>query len=145
MKRILVCVDASPRAPLVLEAAADLARRTGARLSLLRTIGVPAEIDQELLVHSPAGVIETMTARANRDLAKLAETLPESLVEGTYVHVGTPWDTICREAKLLDVDLVLLGSHGYSGFDRILGTTAAKVVDHADRSVMVVRQRPHPR
>jgi nucleotide-binding universal stress UspA family protein len=34
---------------------------------------------------------------------------------------------------------VVLGSHGYSGFDRILGTTAAKVVNHCDRSVLVVR------
>ena len=145
MKRILVCLDASPRAPFVLEAAADLARRTGSRLCILRTIGIPAEIDQELLVHSAAGVIETMTAKAKSDLAKLAETLPESSVEGIHVHVGTPWDSICREAKLLDADLVVLGSHGYSGFDRILGTTAAKVVNHCDRSVMVVRPLPPPR
>jgi nucleotide-binding universal stress UspA family protein len=31
------------------------------------------------------------------------------------------------------------GSHGSGGLDRILGTTAAKVVDHADRNVRVVR------
>jgi universal stress protein F len=142
MNRILVCLDASSRAPFVLEAAADLARRTGARLCLLRTVGIPAEVDQELLVHSAAGVIETMVGKAQRDLAKLAESLPEPSVEGIHVHVGTPWDTICREAKELDVDLVVLGSHGYSGFDRILGTTAAKVVNHADRSVMVVRPPP---
>jgi nucleotide-binding universal stress UspA family protein len=62
-------------------------------------------------------------------------------VEGIHVHIGTPWDTICREATSLDCDLVVLGSHGYSGFDRILGTTAAKVTNHCDRSVLVVRPR----
>jgi nucleotide-binding universal stress UspA family protein len=37
------------------------------------------------------------------------------------------------------VDLIVIGSHGYDALDRLLGTTAAKVVNHADRSVLVVR------
>jgi nucleotide-binding universal stress UspA family protein len=140
MKRILVCLDASPRAQLVLETALDLAQRTGARLALLRAIGLPPEVDQEMLVHAAATVVETMMGRAKTELAELAKKIPPTLFEGVHVHIGTPWDTICREAKSLEVDLVVLGSHGYSGFDRILGTTAAKVVNHCDRSVLVVRQ-----
>jgi len=139
MKRILVCLDASPRAPRVLEAAADLAQRSGARMCLLRTVGLPPEVDQAMFVHAAADVIDTMTARAKLELEALARDLPSSLLEGVHVHIGTPWDLICREAKSLDCDLVVLGSHGYSGFDRILGTTAAKVVNHCDRSVLVVR------
>ena len=38
-------------------------------------------------------------------------------------------------------DCIVIGSHGYSGFDRILGTNAAKVVNHAECSVLVVRER----
>jgi nucleotide-binding universal stress UspA family protein len=38
-----------------------------------------------------------------------------------------------------DVDLIVIGSHGYHDADRVLGTTAAKVVNHADHSVLVVR------
>jgi nucleotide-binding universal stress UspA family protein len=140
MKRILVCLDASPRAPWVLETAADLAKRSGARLNLLRTVGIPPEVDQAMFVHAAADVIETMMNRAKAELAVLAKDVAPALVEDIHVHIGTPWDTICREAKSLDVDLVVLGSHGYSGFDRILGTTAAKVVNHCDRSVLVVRQ-----
>src|SRR6202022_4640842 len=44
MKRILVCIDGSPRGPSVLHAAATLARTTGAKLLLCRSIGVPAEL-----------------------------------------------------------------------------------------------------
>ena len=95
-----------------------------------------------MFVHAAVDVIETMTTRAKLELQELASDIPPSLVEGIHVHIGTPWDTICREAKSLDCDLVVLGSHGYSGFDRILGTTAAKVVNHCDRSVLVVRQPP---
>ena len=145
MKRLLVCLDASPRAPSVLETAADLARRTGARMIILRSVGIPPEVDQAMLAHAAADVIETMTGKAKVDLEQLTKDLPSTLIEGIHVHVGTPWDTICREAKSIDCDLVILGSHGYSGFDRILGTTAAKVVNHCDRSVLVVRQPPRGR
>jgi nucleotide-binding universal stress UspA family protein len=142
MKRILVCLDASPRAPLVLAAAADLGRRTGARLCLLRSVGVPPEIDQEMLVRAAADIVETMLATAKQELAELAKDLPPALIDSVHVHVGTPCDTICREATELDCDMVVLGSHGYSGFDRILGTTAGKVVNRCDRSVLVVRPKP---
>ena len=57
------------------------------------------------------------------------------------MHVGIPWDTICSVAKEEDVDLIVIGSHGYDILDRIVGTTAAKVVNHADRSVLVVRHK----
>ena len=39
-------------------------------------------------------------------------------------------------------DLIVIGSHGYGAIDRVLGTTAAKVVNHADRTVLVVREKP---
>ena len=142
MERILVCLDASPRAPFVLATAVKLAERVGGRLHLLRTVGLPPEIDQEVLVHAPADVIEIMSRKAKLELEALAKNQPSVEIEGIHVHVGTPWDTICREAKTLDCDLVMLGSHGYSGFDRVLGTTAAKVVNHCDRSVFVVRPPP---
>ncbi len=142
MNRILVCLDASPRAAYVLATATDLARRAGGRMSLLRTIGIPPEIDQTMFVRAEADMIETMLAQAKRDLLELAKGVPPELLEGIHVHVGTPWDAICREAKVLDSDLVVLGSHGYSGIDHILGTTAAKVVNHCERSVLVVRQPP---
>jgi nucleotide-binding universal stress UspA family protein len=142
MKRILVCLDASPRAPFVLASAAKLAGQIGARSCLLRAVGLPPEIDQEVLVHAAKDVIETMTSNAKRELETQAKQHPLIEIEGIHVHVGTPWDTICREAKALDCDLIILGSHGDSGFDRFLGTTAAKVVNHADRSVFVVRPLP---
>ena len=144
MKRILVCLDASPRAPFVFATAAKLAGQIGARLCLLRAIGLPPEINRELLVRAAADILVTMTNEAKRDLEALAKKHPLVEIEGIHVHVGTPWDTICREAKELECDIVMLGSHGYSGFDRILGTTAAKVVNHCDRSVFVVRPLPAP-
>ncbi len=142
MNPILVCLDASPRASLVLAAAADIAQRTGARMALLRAVGIPPELENLVSVQRGANLIETMTEKAKAELQVLAKDIPDGSIEGLHVHIGTPWDTICREATTLDCDLVVLGSHGYGALDRILGTTAAKVVNHCDRSVLVVR--PHP-
>lgn len=137
--RLLVCLDASKRAPFVLAAATDFARRASAKMVLLRTVGLPPEVDQEMFVHAAADVIETMKSRAKLELEGLAKDIPASLLERVEVQIGTPWDTICREAESLDCDLVILGSHGYSGIDRLLGTTAAKVVNRCSRSVLVVK------
>ena len=142
MKRILVCLDASPRAAFVLATASNLAVKTGAKLVLLRSVGLPAEIDQEFYVHAAASMTDLLVDKAKKELDLLAKDLPAGIVEGYDVHIGTPWDTICREAKARDCDLVVLGSHGYSGMDRVLGTTAAKVVNHCERSVLVARTKP---
>ncbi len=139
MKRILTCLDASPRAPKVLEAAVDLAKRTGAKLVLFRAVGLPPELKEDIFAVSPTEIVEHLLKNAKDDLATRAKSVPPDLLDGTYTHVGAPWDIICREAQRLDCDLIVIGSHGYGGLDRVLGTTAAKVVNHADRSVLVVR------
>jgi universal stress protein F len=141
MKRILVCLDASPRSVFVLQTATDLAVKTGAKLVLLRSVGLPAEIDQEFYVHAAGSMTDMLVDKAKKELEVLSKDVPAGVIEGFDVHIGTPWDTICREAKARDCDLVVLGSHGYSGMDRILGTTAAKVVNHCERSVLVARTK----
>jgi nucleotide-binding universal stress UspA family protein len=141
MKRILVCLDSSTRARTVLKAAHDLARRTGAKMVLFRSVGLPPELDHELFTLSPQDVRGALLARAERELETIAEGVEPELIDSVRVRVGVAWDAISTEARELDCDLIVLGSHGYSGLDRIIGTTAAKVVNNADRSVLVVRER----
>jgi nucleotide-binding universal stress UspA family protein len=140
MKTILVALDTSPRAPYVLAAAIDLAHRTSARLTLFRSVGVPPEIDQEEVIGMPPKAFaEKLVASAKQALMRFREEVPSELLEAVEVKVGTPWGAICDEARKIKADLIVIGSHGYGGLDRILGTTAAKVVNHADCSVLVVR------
>src|SRR5262249_52175656 len=75
------------------------------------------------------------------EIEEAAATVPPELLDGAYAQVGVAWDAICSAAREHDVDLIVIGSHGYGLLDRLLGTTAAKVVNHADRSVLVVRAR----
>jgi universal stress protein F len=139
MDRILVGLDASSRAGGVLAAAADLARRTGARLILFRAVGVPHEIPPEAYSMTPAALASMLERDAKRYLDQVAAELPSGIVAETLVAVGTPWQAICAAADHHAADLIVIGSHGYSGIDRLIGTTAAKVVNHAKGSVLVVR------
>jgi nucleotide-binding universal stress UspA family protein len=123
----------------VLAAAADLARKGDARLVLFRAVGLPKDLPLEAYAMSPDDVIGTLKARAERELAELGRTLRSDIAYETRVEVGVPWQAICDAGRESSAALVVLGSHGYSGLDRLIGTTAAKVVNHADRSVLVVR------
>lgn len=141
MNRILVAVDSSKRAHDVLDAAIDLARRTSSKVRLLRVVGLPPELPPGLFAAPPTQLVETYLEAAKRDLAELENDVPPELLDGATVQVGVAWDGICSYAREHDMDMIVIGSHGYGIIDRIVGTTAAKVVNHADRSVLVVRSR----
>ena len=139
MKKILVGLDGSPRAEGVLAAAVQLARASGARLHLFRGVGVPVEVPRIAWSVSPDELEAILEREARQALEARARGLPAELVAGVSVALGAPWQAICEAARREDVDLIVIGSHGYGALDRVLGTTAAKVVNHADRSVLVVR------
>jgi universal stress protein F len=141
MKRILVPLDGSERAALVLEDAAKLAKLVGAKLVLFRAVTVAPELPHDALVATGAKLEDLLLGNARADLQRLAKQVSPELVEELVTELATPWDGICRAAKKVDADLIVIGSHGYGGLDRLLGTTAAKVVNHAERNVLVVRTR----
>jgi universal stress protein F len=142
MERILACLDGSARAPHVLATAIELARRIGARVRLFRAVGIPPELPDRVYQTSPNDLPKMLLEDAKTQLMELSRSISPELLDGVYVRLGQPWDAICRAAIEQSADLIVIGSHGYGGIDRVLGTTAAKVVNHADRSVLVVRQRP---
>ncbi len=141
MKRILCCLDDSPIAARVHHTAHLVAHATGGRVTQLRVLGLlhDGEARPGILDMTPAALLGERENHARAELDALAALEPAAARGPIVIRVGVPWDAICREARELDVDLIVLGAHRYHGVDRILGTTSAKVVDHADRSVLVVR------
>jgi nucleotide-binding universal stress UspA family protein len=141
MKCILVGLDGSPREPDVLQVAADLTERYGAQLVLFRSIGLPPEVPQDIRNASGISLNEFLTQQAEAGLNACAARLPAGLKDRHRLRtvIATPWQGICGVAREERADLIVIGSHGYGGLDRLLGTTAARVVDHAPCSVLVVR------
>ena len=79
-KTILVALDNSPRAPAVLDHAAELARRFGGQLVLFRAVGIPLEIPPQAFSQPPAALPRLLEAHARDELAARAKELPPSLV-----------------------------------------------------------------
>ena len=139
MKRILVALDSSNRAERVLGAAMRLAEMANAKLVIYRAIGIPPDMPHELFSMTDEPIEDYLLDHAHRELGRLVKHLPKERLEKVTTSLATAWDGICTAAKENDVDLIVIGSHGYGGLDRLLGTTASKVVNHADRNVLVVR------
>jgi nucleotide-binding universal stress UspA family protein len=139
MKTILVALDTSPRSAEVLDRAAAIAKSSAAELHLLRVVGLPPELPPDSFRSSPAQVVEALRSAAAGQLEVLAASLDPTVARRRGRGRGAPWAVICEAAKELAADLVVVGSHGYDALDHLLGTTAAKVVNHAKCSVLVVR------
>ena len=140
MKRILVCLDGSPAQKSVLDTAAMISGALGAKLILFHAVAIPVHLPPQALAVPPTDVGGLLSDLARKQLEELAKSQP-GMIERIQIEIGTAWRAVCDTAKADDVDLVVIGSHSYGGIDRLLGTTAAKIVDHAPCSVYVVRMR----
>ena len=141
IESILVALDGSPVARRVLDAALEVADRFDAKLTLYRAVVVPP--DFAAAAYNPTGdpLPTLLHQRAAEELRALAQGHPRALASAPVVTDGQPWRAICQAAEDLGVDLIVIGSHGYAGWDRLLGTTAQHVVNHSTRSVLVVHSK----
>lgn len=141
MKRILVGLDGSAREREVLLAAQDLAERYGAELILFRAVGLPSEMPAEAYLKPELSLLDLLQGKASAALEACAGTIPEPLRSRVRlkVSVANPWRGMCAAALEEEADMIVIGSHGYGALDHVLGTNAARVVNHAQCSVLVVR------
>ena len=139
--KILVGLDGSPMEREVLAAAREQARTTQSKLVLFRALTLPVDLPAAVYQLSPDRAAQLIESMARTHLDALAAEVPAAQLGGVRVEFGTPWRAVCEAAIDENADMVVIGSHGYHGLDRLLGTTAAKIVNHIDRSVLVVRPR----
>jgi nucleotide-binding universal stress UspA family protein len=138
-KTILVGLDGSPRQPKVLEHAIALAEAFDGRLHLARAMAIPLSIPAAAWTLQGDDFSRFLVEHGRRELEEAAASLGTSRVAEVHCRIGQPHDVIVALAGELPADLVVIGSHGYEGVDRLLGTTAGKVVNRAPCSVLVVR------
>ncbi len=139
MSLYIVGLDGSARAPAVLSRAAHLARAGKAKLLVVRSVGLPHELSPDLYGFSPDVLPDVLVAAARKELDPLVASTCEGIEVEIDALIGTPWRTLCNLAKEKGADLLIVGTHGHNVLDTLLGTTAARVVNHAPCSVLVVR------
>lgn len=141
IRRLLVAIDESERAALVLQTAAELAQAFGAILIPMRVLLVPPAFPPSARVSRPDPLAPHLEAAAREDLLHATEGLKGISIAVPVIRTGTPWREIVQSSEELDVDLVVIGSHGYGGWDRVLGTTAGEIANRARRNVLIVHER----
>lgn len=141
-ERLLVPIDFSEHADLALASAGALARRLGAELDVLHVI---SELSYPDPYFADAAALRAMT-KAARDRvpealsAKVAELLQGDVPTETHMEVGTPAPAIAEFAKERGTDMIVIGSHGRTGMERVfLGSVAEGVVRRAPCPVLTVK------
>jgi nucleotide-binding universal stress UspA family protein len=147
--RILVPLDGTPRAERALAVAARIARASHGSIVLLQAIGVPFEygtyvygsyVTQTPMLAQEALDAEQAKAQAYLTIVQQSEKLAGIPVE-TKVQVGTAAATIEDLANEEKIDLIVMCSHGDTGFKRwVLGSVAQKVGRHSHIPVLVLNQ-----
>ncbi|HUJ28648.1 MAG TPA: universal stress protein [Myxococcales bacterium] len=138
-RTILAAVDGSPRAAGVAHTAFEIAARFGGTVHLYRAIEMPPDL-AAAGANQPDTLQPFLEQRVRRELEALGAGKPDAVMEPPAVLHGQPWRDILATAQRLNADLIVIGSHGYGGWDRVLGTTTSKVALHADRCVLVVHE-----
>ncbi len=150
-RRILVPVDGSPTSNLGLREAIGLAKSGRARLRVLNVL------DEKIVVpgvdaYSPADVATLVSAlnldgrKAVKDAVELARRhgvrVDAEMAEGRGRYVS---DVIIDAAKLARADLIVMGTHGRRGLNRLLmGSDAERVLRATPVPVLFVRGEPAP-
>lgn len=133
LKKILVPVDFSLCSRKALYYAAPFAKQFGAELTLMFVVQIyPTTV--ELAELDPI-------REAKAELEDLRKSVSHVVPTKTVLRYGEPQGEIVRAARDLEMDLIILATHGRSGVARaLLGSTAEKVVRHAGCPVLVVRE-----
>lgn len=137
---ILAALDGSHASDGVVTMAARLSRSPGAELHLIHVIDSLFEADQAMLAESAA----ERRARHQQHLAHAVQQLAEHGVTAPQEHLveGASENLILDVAEKLRADLILVGTHGRKGLNRLLvGSVSEAVTRHAHCPVMVVRQK----
>lgn len=135
---ILVPTDGSEPADAAVEHAIDLAGSSGATLHVLSVVDSSAYTSLDVSSESVLDSLETRAREATETVAEMATDAGVDTV--TEVSVGSPHAQITDYAETTDVDLIVMGTHGRTGLDRVLlGSVTERVVRAASCPVLTVR------
>ncbi len=146
IRRVLFATDFSEGSSHALPYAADIARQYGAKLFLVHVIYDVAKSAGWYVPHvSIDEIYNDMEKSARAELEKSFVDEMRGLSDIEHVVLkGIPYEEISKFAAEKRIDLVVLGTHGRRGIDRMLfGSTAEQVVRNAPCPVLSVRIPKH--
>jgi nucleotide-binding universal stress UspA family protein len=152
LRTLLCATDLGPRGPDVLRHAAGLAHHFGARLHIIHAIEplsefaqfwintiVPEDLRQPLHADNHAAVQQALQQRLDAFCREALAGHAERLIADIKIVEGPPVRVILAEARRVNAELIVLGSHGHSAIgEAVLGSVAHKVTMKATVPVLLV-------
>jgi len=143
IKKILVPIDFSDYSKSALKYAVNFCKDFNAEMILIYVVE-PVIYPPDFSMGQIAipSVNAEWDERARQELDKLAkEQIPTGVTVKSIIKTGKPFIEIIDTAGELDVDLIIIATHGRSGVEHILfGSTAEKVVRKAPCPVLTLRE-----
>lgn len=141
IKKILVAVDLSPQSNNVADYAVCLAKSLDADIV---AVYIAPSLGHYVGFHVPTSSIENFVGEVVNGAEKSMEDFIKEKFQGVRaegkVISGYAAEEIINQGKDNNVDLIVMGTHGRSGIDRILfGSVAEKVVKTSTIPVLTVR------
>lgn len=144
-KHILVPVDGSAASNQCLEKAIALAQAFKSAVTLVSVIdlyafagmGIDAGYGQVEYLNAASEEANKAVASAQQLFADNGIAAASSVIEGQVVY-----QNILDAAQAAHADLIVMGSHGRKGLEKlVLGSVAAQVLSHTRLPVMIVREQ----
>ena len=146
LKKILVPIDFSAPSQQALRYALRFAKQFRAEVTLLHVVEKTGIGSGFADVPSGLDYSDEQLAIAEKNLRALSASSQAagSPTIGSTVRSGLPAHEIVETAKEVDTDLIVIATHGYTGWKHVLlGSTAERVVRTAPCPVFVVREKEH--
>ena len=143
IKKILVPIDFSDYSKSALKYAVNFCNYCKAEMTLIYVVEpviYPPDFSMGQIAIPSVNV--EWDERAKQELEKLAkEHIPSGVSVKTLIKTGKPFLEIIETASELDIDLIIIATHGRTGIEHILfGSTAEKVVRKAPCPVLTLRE-----
>ena len=136
---ILVPTDLSGESHKALRYGAALAKKFSAELHVVYVEEIDYAIPGPALLGSNPLACDTEEARNIQE--HLRAEVGTSVSPTFHGHTGRAYDQICRFARELNADLVVMATHGRTGLKRLmLGSNAERVVQHSTSPMLIVRE-----
>lgn len=145
-KNILYCTDFSESAKAALPFAIDITKKYGATLHIIHVYQDPEHLaEYEISSQMKMDWIrlaQSLGTETEKKLSVLCAEIFQGVKPCQYKMLrGKPHLEIIRYAKENAIDLIVLASHGLSGWEHVLfGSTAERVLRESPCNVMVIKK-----
>ena len=142
MKKILIPTDFSDNAEFALKVAAQIAKKNDAEIILLHMLELPHQAGDAI---GSGHIIPELMFFKNAAIKKLEDLMDEDYLDGINVseiiQFEMAFEGIMKISEKNNVDLIIMGSHGASGFkEMFIGSNAEKVVRNSEVPVLVIKK-----